>query len=477
MHSRFVPDGGAGAGEDRAIQKGSLELTSGFVGKRNTAREALWEISVYTCSRGSRMDASIAGNIKASELPKYILLALVFAVIPVIPILMMPISYAGIVVGFIDTIVFLMIVAMSLRSIISIIFGSRNTPKQLNTQRYPTVSIIVPSYNEEKVLRRTMRSMLELDYPCDKIEMIYVYESECTDKTEEIILEFAKKDPRIKPLRRTDKKAGKAAAANYGIQRASGEIIVSLDADHSLKIDALKRAVAWFQDPSVVCVKGRCRSMNKDASIIAKIAGVERDVVERLTVYSSYRMRGFSFFGGGQAFLRREIFDTLGLFDEETMTEDIDYSVKLHLIGREVVVDPRIESWEENPPKLTGWWHQRKRWARGWMQSARNHIGNVVRSKNMGLFRKMDVVTHLAFSILSFILPIMIPLIFIPVLRLRSSFFPEYLGFSFWIIVTFTPFMIGFTAWYLDVREGEPPRWTEIPYIVLLLLPYYIFHG
>lgn len=423
------------------------------------------------------MDASIASNIKASALPKYILLSLVFAVIPVIPILVMPISYADIVVRSIGTIIFTIVVAISLRSIISIIFGSRNTPKQFNIKRYPTVSIVVPSYNEEKVLRRTMHSMLELDYPSDKIEMIYVYESECTDKTEDVILEFAKKDPRIKPLKRTVKKAGKAAAANYGIQRATGEIIVSLDADHSLKRDALKRAVVWFQNPSVVCVKGRCRSMNKDASFLAKIAGVERDVVERLIVYSSYRLHGFSFFGGGQAFLRRDIFDILGPFDEETMTEDIDYSVKLHLTGREVVVDPRIESWEENPPGLAGWWHQRKRWARGWMQSARNHIGNVVRSENMGLLRKLDIATHLAFSILVFIVPIMIPFMFIPVLQLRSSFFPEYLGFSFWIILISTPFMIGLTAWYLDVREGEQPRWTEIPYIALFLLPYYIFQG
>ena len=118
------------------------------------------------------MDTSIASNIKASGLPKYVLLAFIFAVIPVIPILVMPISYAEIVVRAIGTIVFLIIVAMSLRSIISIIFGSRNTPKQFQTKRYPTVTIIVPSYNEEKVLRRTMRSMLELDYPSEKIETV-----------------------------------------------------------------------------------------------------------------------------------------------------------------------------------------------------------------------------------------------------------------------------------------------------------------
>jgi len=422
------------------------------------------------------VDTRIAGNVKASELRKYIIAAVLFAVIPIIPILVMPSPYAGIMVRVIGTIVFAIIVLTSLRSIISIILGSRNTPKQLKTKWYPTVSIIVPSYNEEKVLRRTIGSMLELDYPSEKIEMIYVYESHCTDKTEEIILESAKKDPRIKPMRRIGKIAGKAAAANYGIQHATGEIIVSLDADHSLKKDALKRAVAWFRNPNVVCVKGRCRSINKDASFIAKLAGVERDVVERLSIYSNYMMHGFSFFGGGQAFFRKEIFGVLGQFDEETMTEDIDYSVRLHLIGKEIVVDPRIESWEENPPRLTGWWLQRKRWSRGWIQSARIHIGSVLRSKNIGSFRKFDIIANLTSSVLSFISPIMIPLIFISILLFRSSFFPEYLGFSFWIIVTSTPFIIGITAWYLDIREGEKPRWTEVPYIILLL-PYFIFHG
>ncbi len=280
----------------------------------------------------------------------------------------------------------------------------------------------------------------------------------------------------IIPIKRTGKKSGKAAAANFGMQHAAGEIIVSLDADHSLKADALKRAVAWFQNPAVVCVKGRCRGINKDVTWFAKLCGIERDIVERLGIYSNYKIHGFSIFGGGQAFFRKDIFDTLGTFNETTMTEDIDYSVKLHLDGHDIIVDPRIESWEENPSNLTAWWHQRRRWSRGWMQVARNFTASIIKSKKISFIKKLDMIMGLSTSPLSIITPIMLPLVFISLLHYETSFFPEYLVTPFWIFAALMPFNIGLASWYLDIREGEKPRWDEIPYL-FLLLPYFILHG
>lgn len=396
--------------------------------------------------------------------------------LPVIPYFLLPTSASIFIVKATGTFIFAFIVVISARSFVAIIYGAKNTQNQAEIKQFPFVSIVVPSYDEERVLERSIRSMQELDYPREKIELIYVYESECTDRTEEIILNFAKEDQRIKPIKRIGKKGGKAAATNCGIQHATGDIIATLDADQSIKADALKRAIAWFQNPDVVCVKGRCRGRNKNASFIAKLCGIERDTVERLHIYSNYKIDGFSFFGGGQAFFRKDILDTLGKFDETTMTEDVDYSVKLHLAGYNIIVDPKIESWEENPSTLTAWWHQRRRWSRGWIQAARNYTTSIIRSKEIGFVKKVDMVMGLSTSPLSIITPIMLPLIFISVLQYKASFFPDYLVFPFWLFAIMTPFTLGLTAWYLDIREGEKPRWDEIPYF-FLLLPYFIFHG
>lgn len=435
-----------------------------------------WSFNNFRRNRVTILETRLASTIGAKELLKYASILLLLAMLPVIPYFIIPTSASTFIVKATGTFIFAFVVVISARSLVAIIYGAKNTQNKINIKQFPSVSIVVPSYNEEKVLERTIRSMQELDYPREKIEMIYVYESECTDRTEEIILNFAKEDQRIKPIKRIGKKGGKATAANYGIQHAIGDIIVTLDADHSLKADALKRAIVWFQNPDVVCIKGRCRGINKNASFFAKLCGIERDIVERLHIYSSYKFHGFSIFGGGQAFFRKDIFDTLGEFNEIAMTEDVDYSVKLHLEGHNIIVDPKIESWEENPSNLTAWWHQRRRWSRGWIQVARKYTTSIIRSKEIGFVKKVDMVMGLSTSPLSIITPIMLPLVFISVLQYKASFFPDYLAFPFWLFAIMIPFIIGLTSWYLDIREGEKPRWDEIPYL-FLLLPYFIFHG
>jgi cellulose synthase/poly-beta-1,6-N-acetylglucosamine synthase-like glycosyltransferase len=227
------------------------------------------------------------------------------------------------------------------------------------------VSIIVSAYYEEAVLDRTIQSVLELDYPQDKLEALYVYESHCTDRTEEIILKYAKQSPCIKPIKKTSKSGGHAAANNYGISFAKGEIIGIFDADQSLDSDLLKKAVISFHKPSIGCVRGRCRVLNRRVNLISRVVALERDAIERIGIYGTYKLSGFANFGGAHGFFKREIFEKVGLFDEEILCEDIDLSVRLFKAGYEIAIIPEMHSWEEVPTKIQPWWAQRKRWARG----------------------------------------------------------------------------------------------------------------
>ena len=179
-------------------------------------------------------------------------------------------------VKFFGTVVFLFLAFMAIRSYI-IAFASMRSYESLSQREdeWPSVSIIVSAYYEEAVLERTIQSILKLDYPKDKVEILYIYESHCTDRTEEIILKYALQDPRIKPIRKTSKSGGHAAANNYGISFAKGQIIGVFDADQSLNPDLLKKAVTLFNKPSIGCVRGRCRVINRESNLLFRVVALE----------------------------------------------------------------------------------------------------------------------------------------------------------------------------------------------------------
>jgi len=403
---------------------------------------------------------------------KYISVAIFVIILALIPTLISE-FYIRILATAVNTVLLI----ATLRFHISIFTGLVPVRKIGKIREYPFVSIIVPAYNEEKVLERNIKSMLELDYPKGKIEFIYVYEDKCTDRTEEIILNFASRDKRIKPIKRRAQNGGKAAATNYGLKFAKGEIIGSFDADHSLEPDAVKRAVYWLQNKKVACVKGRCRTINKDESFLARLAGTERDIIERIEIYSRYIIGGFSTFGGGHAFFKKSIFKKIGLFDEDIMTEDIDFSVKIHEAGYDIVVDPYIVSWEETPSTLTQWWHQRKRWSRGWMQVAVRHLGKTILSKKLTPMKKFDTAISLAYTVLPIFTTLFYPIMGLNLLGYtRGSFYPDECMPFFIALAVFTPIVSVGSTWALDIKKGERMRWNEIPCLILMV-PYTIIHS
>jgi cellulose synthase/poly-beta-1,6-N-acetylglucosamine synthase-like glycosyltransferase len=373
------------------------------------------------------------------------------------------------------TVVFAAIVFCSARSYLLAYFAvKKKNPHNKLPNELPRVSLIIPSYNEEKVLERTIPTALAMDYPPDKLELVYVYESACTDRTEQIIQAFASRDSRIKAVRRKTKKGGKAAVTNYALQFATGDIIGIFDADHSLNSDLVRLAVAQLQVPNVKCVRGWCRTINRTQNLLTRLVAIERDVAERLCACGAWRMGGFCNFGGGHSFFRREVFDELGTFNEDILTEDIDFSVKIHGAGYQVAMLPQMQSWEESPTSLRSLISQRKRWIRGWIQIWRIHATSILKMKKATLFKRIDVLVSLTLSVISGLLVLLIPLKGLSALGFRTSSFDENLSFLLWLFITTTPGIISLLMWCL-CREEKDPSGPEELLLIPLLIPYIIF--
>ena len=118
----------------------------------------------------------------------------------------------------------------------------------------PTVSVVVAAHNEEDVIERRVRNLLELDYPADRVEVVVASDAS-NDGTDEIVGRMVAADRRVRLIRCP--RGGKVAAQNHGVAESTGEIVAFSDANAVWQGDALRKLVRSFADPAVGYVTGR----------------------------------------------------------------------------------------------------------------------------------------------------------------------------------------------------------------------------
>jgi cellulose synthase/poly-beta-1,6-N-acetylglucosamine synthase-like glycosyltransferase len=147
----------------------------------------------------------------------------------------------------------------------------KSKPKNKDYSFQPFVSIIVPTYNEEKVIAKRIVNLVVLDYPKSQYEIIVV-DSGSADKTteivEETIKEHEKSEPKLRLIKENERK-GKASAINLGKKHAKGDIVLITDANSIFDKDVLKEMMPHFKDPKVGAVGGRYCIANPENPLAA----------------------------------------------------------------------------------------------------------------------------------------------------------------------------------------------------------------
>ena len=230
---------------------------------------------------------------------------------------------------------------------------------------YPSLTVIVPAYNEEKVIARTIEALLEADYPNKEI---IVVDDGSTDRTLEIASWYRKFGVKVYHK----ENGGKHSALNYGLKFARGEIIVTVDADSIVGRDALKEIVKRFRDPRVAAVCGNIKVLNR-VNWLTKC-----QALEYVTSINIFR-RAFDVFGavtvvpGALGAFRKSILEAGGLYDRDTVTEDFDVTVKTLKTGSIVQASSYAVAFTEAPQTLRDLYRQRMRWYRGNFQTILKH--------------------------------------------------------------------------------------------------------
>lgn len=262
------------------------------------------------------------------------------------------------------------------------------TPQSMVHQ--PTISVLIPAYDEERVIGRILQGMTKLTYPKDKLQII-VIDDASTDKTSEIADRFAEKYESMKVVHRyRDEGKGKSAALNEGLKYATGEIIYCFDADYYPQYDILEKLTAYFTDPQVGAVQGRVTVLNEPKNLVTRLVALERIGGYRVDQKARDDLQLIPQFGGTVGGFRSHLINSLGGWNPNMLAEDTDLTFRVYLSGYKVRYVNEAECYEEAVENWQAYWHQRCRWAKGHMQCAFKHLWPLMRSKNLKLREKID---------------------------------------------------------------------------------------
>ena len=266
------------------------------------------------------------------------------------------------------------------RSVIIVVLAySRRRSKWLDGTYNPPVTVIVPAYNEEPVILRTIESVLASDYVNMKV---IVVDDGSTDKTFDVVEAAYADDPRVLLVRQKNK--GKAQALNNGYSLAKSEIIVAIDADTIILPDAVSRLVRHFANPKVGAVAGNTKVGNR-VNILTRLQAVEYITSQNLDRRAFERFNAILVVPGAIGAWRKSIVDEIGGYSSETLAEDADLTVAIIRSGYRVIYEAGAIAMTEAPETLSQFLRQRLRWSLGIMQTGWKHKRAIREGKGIGL--------------------------------------------------------------------------------------------
>ena len=245
----------------------------------------------------------------------------------------------------------------------------------------PHVAVLVPAYNEEKVIERTVRSVLESDYPHLRAIVI---DDGSKDTTLEVVREAFRKEiaeGRVTVL--TKPNSGKADALTFGLEHVTEDIFVGIDADTLIAPDAISKLVPHFADPRVAAMAGNAKVGNR-VNLWTRWQALEYITSQNFERRALNTLNAVSVVPGAIGAWRTAPVRAAGGYHHDTVAEDADLTMALLEAGYRVNYEDRALAYTEAPTTANGLMRQRFRWSFGIMQAVWKHKAAVKRKGALG---------------------------------------------------------------------------------------------
>ncbi len=270
-----------------------------------------------------------------------------------------------------------------------------------STDAHPFVSLVVSAKDEEAVITTLVEKLCALEYPAQRYEL-WVVDDNSGDRTPLLLASLAQRYPHFHWLQRgPEARGGKSGALNQVLPLLKGDFIGVFDADAQVSGDLIQAVLPYFDPAEVGAVQVRKAIANAEVNFWTKGQSIEM-IFDSFLHERRHTLGGIGELRGNGQFVRRTALERCGGWNEDTITDDLDLTFRLHLDGWNIasVASPFVQ--EEGVTRTLGLWHQRNRWAEGGYQRYLDYWPLLLNNR-MGFQKTVDL---LIFWIIQYILPI-----------------------------------------------------------------------
>lgn len=259
---------------------------------------------------------------------------------------------------------------------------SERTPKKVPLAHYPSVTIIVPCYNEAKTVEKTFRSIMNLSYPKDKLS-IFIVNDGSTDDTSSV-LESLNVGSNVRIFNKEN--GGKHTALNYALDYVESDLVGCLDADSFVDSEALTEIVRYFDNEKVMAVTPAIK-VDTPTNTLQLIQRAEYHLGVLIRRLFSF-MDSLLVTPGPFSFFRVEVFKTLGKYKEAHNTEDFEIALRMQKNHYKIENAHTAYVYTTTPKTLRALYKQRVRWTYGYLKNAYDYRSLFFKKQygNLGLF-------------------------------------------------------------------------------------------
>ena len=269
-----------------------------------------------------------------------------------------------------------------------------------NLKEFPTVVLQIPLFNEGNTIDATFKSILELTYPREQLQIQVLDDS--TDEGSRALAQrwverLQKNNFKVEYLWRGDRIEFKAGALREGLGKTDSDFVAILDADFRGSPDWLEKGLTPFSDPQVGIVQFRWSYFNLDESWFTQMQALPLEVHFRNEHYARYNYRYLSNFNGTAGILRRSAIEQSGGWSGDTLTEDIDLSYRIQLEKYRLVYinDNSLDS--ELPHTARAYRTQQRRWNKGGAETLKKLFISILKS-DLSFSQRLLALFHLSGS-------------------------------------------------------------------------------
>lgn len=228
---------------------------------------------------------------------------------------------------------------------------------------WPSVDIIVPCYNESTTIIATINSLLNLEYPKDKLRIMVIDDGSVDDSLK--TLEIFKENAQVQIHHKEN--GGKYTALNFGIKNSTADLFGCLDADSFVDKDALKIMLPYFENPKIMAVVPSIK-VYEPKNILQKIQKVEYSwgiFVRKILTY----LNALHVTPGPFTIFRRKIFENIGNYRHAHHTEDLEMALRMQKNNYKIANSHRSFVYTVTPKNIKTLYKQRRRWTYGFLKN------------------------------------------------------------------------------------------------------------